>query len=197
MSKTAIIDTLQAHIKARDLTDKGTGLSEVCVKRLFNGVATAFDQRGWGSLKYYDSNNDNKIDRSDAVFKLLRLWVDINGDGTAGTMETFTLDMDYVGVDMAKLKASLDAAGQQALAALQQLKVQSIDLSTMKFKLADGSQVQASTEQLRVEVLGTQVWATEKRACSDAFRRGRRHSCVRPFAKSIEQSVFLMCVMPQ
>lgn len=132
----------KTHIKARDLTDKGTaagtGLSEGCVKRLFNGVATAFDQRGWGSLKYYDSNKDNKIDRSDAVFKLLRLWVDINGDGTAGTMETFTLDMDYVGVDMAKLKASLDAAGQQALAALQQLKVQSIDLSTMKFKLADG-----------------------------------------------------------
>jgi hypothetical protein len=85
---------------------------------------------------------DNKIDRSDAVFKLLRLWVDINGDGTAGTMETFTLDMDYVGVDMAKLKASLDAAGQQALAALQQLKVQSIDLSTMKFKLADVSLAQ-------------------------------------------------------
>jgi hypothetical protein len=78
----------------------------------------------WGSLKYDDRNKDNKIDRSDAVFKLLRLWVDINGDGTAGTMETFTLDMDYVGVDMAKLKASLDAAGQQALAALQQLKVQ-------------------------------------------------------------------------
>lgn len=103
----------KTHIKARDLTDKGTaagtGLSEGCVKRLFNGVATAFDQRGWGSLKYYDSNKDNKIDRSDAVFKLLRLWVDINGDGTAGTMET-----------------------------LQQLKVQSIDLSTMKFKLADG-----------------------------------------------------------
>ena len=139
MSKTAITDTLQAHIKARDLTDKGTGLSEVCVKRLFTGAATAFDQRGWGSLKYYDSNNDNQIDRSDAVFKMLRLWVDINGDGTAGTMETFTLDMDYVGVDMAKLKASLDEAGQQALATLQQLKVQSIDLSTMKFKLADSS----------------------------------------------------------
>jgi hypothetical protein len=77
-------------------------------------------------------------------------------------METFTLDIDYAGVDMVKLKASLDAAGQQALAALQQLKVQSIDLSTMKFKLADGSQVQASTEQLKADVLGTQVWATEK-----------------------------------
>ena len=127
-------------------------------RELFNAAATAFDQRGWGSLKYYDSNNDNKIDRSDAVFKLLRLWVDINGDGTAGTMETFTLDMDYVGVDMTKLKASLDAAGQQALATLQQLKVQSIDLSTMKFKLADGSQVQASTEQLKADVLGKQVW---------------------------------------
>ena len=132
-------------------------------RELFNAAATAFDQRGWGSLKYYDSNNDNKIDRSDAVFKLLRLWVDINGDGTAGTMETFTLDMDYVGVDMTKLKASLDAAGQQALATLQQLKVQSIDLSTMKFKLADGSQVQASTEQLKADVLGTQVWLNESK----------------------------------
>jgi hypothetical protein len=30
---------------------------------------------------------DNKIDRSDAVFKLLRLWVDINGDGSLSTSE--------------------------------------------------------------------------------------------------------------
>lgn len=32
----------------------------------------------------------------------------------------------------------------------------------MKFKLGDGSQVQASAEQLRADVLGTQVWVADK-----------------------------------
>jgi hypothetical protein len=61
----------------------------------------------WGSLQYDDSNMGSIIDRSDTVFKLLRLCVDINGDGTAGTMEPFTLDMDHAGMDIADLKAEV------------------------------------------------------------------------------------------
>lgn len=134
----------------------GNGVLDAA-SELFNGPNTPYDQRGWASLKYYDSNNDGQITRQDAVFKLLRIWMDINGDGQAGNLETFNLDMDYVGVDMAKLKASLDSAGQVAMQALKQLSVGSIDLATLKFKLADGSQLQAFDDQLKADVLGTAV----------------------------------------
>lgn len=48
MSKTYIVDTLRAHLKARDLTYKdlaeGIELSEVSVKRLFNGADIGLDR---------------------------------------------------------------------------------------------------------------------------------------------------------
>lgn len=48
MSKTYIIDTLRAHLKARDLTYKdladGLELSEVSVKRLFTGADIGLDR---------------------------------------------------------------------------------------------------------------------------------------------------------
>ena len=134
----------------------GNGVIDTA-SELFNGPNTSVDQRGWASLKYYDSNNDGKITSADAVWKLLRVWVDVNGDGAAGQMETLTLDMDYVGVDMAKLKAGLDAAGQQALVALKGLAVGSIDLATMKLSLADGSTIDAHDERLKADALGTAV----------------------------------------
>lgn len=129
---------------------------------LFNGVNTAFDQRGLASLKYYDSNNDNRIDATDAVYKLLRLWVDLNADGSAGAMETFDLQMRHPGVDMAALGARLDAVGQAALASLQGSAVQYIDLATFQLHLADQTTAQASDVALQSEVEGIMLALDEQ-----------------------------------
>jgi hypothetical protein len=88
----------------------GNGLIDTA-SELFNGISTPYDQRGLASLKYYDSNNDGKIDASDPVYKLLRLWIDLNGDGSAGSMETYDLQMRHPGVDMAALRARLGCGG--------------------------------------------------------------------------------------
>jgi hypothetical protein len=159
----------------------GNGVIDTA-SELFNGPNTVFDQRGWNALKYHDSNQDGQITRADAVWKLLRIWVDINGDGQAGSMETFTLDMDYAGVDMAKLKASLDTAGQQALTALKQMAVGSIDLATLKFSLADGSTLQAYDDQLKADTLGTAVSVDSATQNVTIFRE-------KPFGANADSSV--------
>jgi len=128
---------------------------------LFNGLNTPFDMRGLASLKYYDSNGDNRIDASDPIYKLLRLWIDLNGDGSAGTLETFDLQMRHPGVDMAALSARLDAAGQAAMAALQGSAVQYIDLATFQLHLADLTTAQASEVTLRAETQGVAVQADQ------------------------------------
>jgi Ca2+-binding RTX toxin-like protein len=134
----------------------GNGLIDTA-SELFNGISTPYDQRGLASLKYYDSNNDGKIDASDPVYKLLRLWVDLNGDGSAGSMETYDLQMRHPGVDMAALRARLDAAGQAAMDALAGSAVQSIDLTTFKLRLADGTDAQASEVGLQAHTEGIAV----------------------------------------
>ncbi|AYQ28615.1 tandem-95 repeat protein [Polaromonas sp. SP1] len=134
----------------------GNGLIDTA-SELFNGVSTPFDQRGLASLKYYDSNNDGKIDASDPVYKLLRLWIDLNGDGSAGSMEIYDLQMRHPGVDMAALRARLDAAGQAAMDALAGSAVQSIDLTTFKLRMADGTDAQANDVGLQAQTEGIAV----------------------------------------
>lgn len=134
----------------------GNGLIDTA-SELFNGISTPYDQRGLASLKYYDSNNDGKIDASDPVYKLLRLWIDLDGDGSAGSMETYDLQMRHPGVDMAALRARLDAAGQAAMDALAGSAVQSIDLTTFKLRLADGTDAQASDVGLQAQTEGIAV----------------------------------------
>ncbi|MEO8389890.1 putative Ig domain-containing protein [Polaromonas sp.] len=134
----------------------GNGLIDTA-SELFNGISTPFDQRGLASLKYYDSNNDGKIDAADPVYKLLRLWIDLNGDGSAGSMEIYDLQMRHPGVDMVALRARLDAAGQAAMDALAGSAVQSIDLTTFKLRLADGTDAQASDVGLQAQTEGIAV----------------------------------------
>ena len=162
----------------------GNGVIDTA-SELFNAPNTVFDQRGWNSLKYYDSNNDGQISRADAVWKLLRIWVDMNGDGAAGKMETFTLDMDYAGMsaaELAQIKAGLDAAGQQALTALKNMAVGSIELSTLKLKLADGSTLQAHDDQIKADTLGTAVTVDSDTQNVTIFRE-------KPFGANADESV--------
>jgi Ca2+-binding RTX toxin-like protein len=138
----------------------GNGLIDTA-SELFNGVSTPFDQRGLASLKYFDSNNDGKIDATDPVYKLLRLWIDLNGDGSAGSMETYDLQMRHPGVDMAALRSRLDAAGQAAMDALANSAVVSIDLTTFKLRLADGTDAQANEVGLQAHTAGIAVVVDE------------------------------------
>ncbi len=138
----------------------GNGLIDTA-SELFNGVSTPFDQRGLASLKYFDSNNDGKIDATDPVYKLLRLWIDLNGDGSAGSMETYDLQMRHPGVDMAALRSRLDAAGQAAMDMLANSAVVSIDLATFKLRLADGTDAQANEVGLQAHTAGIAVVVDE------------------------------------
>ena len=124
---------------------------------LFNGVNTPFDQRGWASLKYYDSNNDGKITEADPVYQQLRLWFDLDGNGSAGDLEVLNLGMKYVGIDTAALSARLDAIGQAALAAMAQTGIASIDLATLVVTLKNGATVNASEQKLQSETKGIAV----------------------------------------
>lgn len=125
---------------------------------LFNGIYTALGQRGSNSLRYYDANNDNRIDRADPVFKLLRLWLDLNGDGMSGSLELMDMDMNFAGVDMQALRERLKLAGAQAEAALASASpVDYIDLATMKFHFKDGGAAQAVDLALKSEIEGIQV----------------------------------------
>jgi hypothetical protein len=43
-------------------------------------------------LSEFDDNGDGRIDRTDAVFSSLRLWVDLNHDGRSESVELQTLE---------------------------------------------------------------------------------------------------------
>lgn len=121
---------------------------------LFNGINTPFDQRGLASLHYYDSNDDGLIDASDPVYQRLRLWIDLNGDGSAGLLETYDLQMRHPGIDMDALGARLGEAGQGVIDELANSAVQSIDLTTYRLNFADGTQADASELSLQAETQG-------------------------------------------
>ncbi|RZI79212.1 MAG: tandem-95 repeat protein, partial [Rubrivivax sp.] len=125
---------------------------------LFNGVSTAFGQRGANSLKYYDANQDGRIDRNDPVFKMLRLWLDLNGDGLSGSLELMDMDMNFAGLDMAALSTRLAEIGGEAEAALAtRSPVDYIDLATMKFRFSDGGSAQAHDILLTSQVGGIKI----------------------------------------
>lgn len=131
----------------------GNGVLDTA-NELFNGIGTPFDKRGLASLAYYDTNGDSRIDAADPVYQMLRLWMDLNGDGSAGTMETFDLQMRHPGVDMAALRSRLDATGQAALDLLQNSRIAFIDLATFRVHLADQTTAQAVQVDLQAETEG-------------------------------------------
>ncbi len=55
------------------------------------GLDIRYDS-GFDKLSAYDSNDDGVVDAGDVSFSLLRVWRDLNQDGTSQANELFTLD---------------------------------------------------------------------------------------------------------
>ena len=70
--------------------------------KLANGQA-AHD--GYTVLRTYDTNQDNVVDKSDAIWDTLKVWVDGNSDGLTGVGELRTLDS--LGIKKLNLNAAV------------------------------------------------------------------------------------------
>ncbi|MGB4346230.1 MAG: tandem-95 repeat protein, partial [Burkholderiaceae bacterium] len=101
---------------------------------LFNETDTPFDQHGLAELAYYDANGDGSITEADPVYKHLRLWVDLDSDGSAGALEVFDMQMHSA------LSGAADSAAPSGTTdVLAAMVVTAIDLSTMRMQFADSS----------------------------------------------------------
>ncbi len=113
---------------------------------LFNGADTPFDQHGLASLAYYDANGDGLITKDDPAYHQLRLWIDLDGDGSAGQLEVFDLQMHLVALDK-------DAAPK----GLASMAVESIDLTHSTIHFADGSTSRIEQLDLLAHTKGLQI----------------------------------------
>jgi hypothetical protein len=74
------------------------------ITEMFGGSAAT----GFAALAQYDANADGVIDANDAVYTQLRMWVDVNGNGTVDTGELETLAQ--AGVVSISLAAAMQTA---------------------------------------------------------------------------------------
>lgn len=114
---------------------------------LFNGADTPFDQHGLASLAYLDANGDGLITKDDPAYRQLRLWIDLDGDGSAGQLEVYDLQMRPVAL-------SHDVVASEGLAAMA---VDAIDIATSTMHFADGSTSQLVQQALLAHTDGLQV----------------------------------------
>ena len=126
---------------------------------LFNGTDTPFDQHGLAALAYYDANGDGSITEADPVYKHLRLWVDLDSDGSAGALEVFDMQMHS-----ALSGAAGSAAPSGKTDALAAMVVTAIDLSTMRMQFADGSSAALSDTALLSHTKGLKIVMDEATA---------------------------------
>ena len=83
---------------------------------------------GFAALAEYDDNKDGKIDRNDAIYTLLRIWQDADGDGIASAGELKQLvDLGIVSVGLSYSNTGVTDSANN------------IQVRTGTFTLADGS----------------------------------------------------------
>lgn len=114
---------------------------------LFSGADIPFDQRGLASLAYYDVDGDGHITAADPVYDQLRLWVDLDGDGSAGQLEVFDLQMRSAATGFA-------GTGQETLASMA---IDAIDLATASVQFADGQRSALAQLDLLAHIDGIQI----------------------------------------
>ncbi len=114
---------------------------------LFNGADTPFDQHGIASLAFYDANGDGLITRDDPVYQQLRLWIDMDGDGSTGALEVFDLQMRPVALKRIEV----------ANPALAPMAVKAIDLKASVLRFADGSSAAMKQLELLSHTQGLQI----------------------------------------
>ncbi|NCW78401.1 MAG: tandem-95 repeat protein [Oxalobacteraceae bacterium] len=114
---------------------------------LFNASDVPFDQHGLPSLAYVDANDDGLINRDDPVYQQLRLWVDLDGDGSSGSLEVFDMNLRPVGLPAEQL---LDQPRSP-------MAIDAIDLKNHRVRFADGSSAGMHTVNLLSHVKGLQI----------------------------------------
>ena len=114
---------------------------------LFNGADTPFDQHGLASLAYYDANGDGLINQADPAYRQLRLWFDLDGDGSAGQLEVFDL----------RMRAAASGPKAATATALASLAVDAVDLATSTLRFADGSTAPIAQLDLLAHTKGLQI----------------------------------------
>ncbi len=118
---------------------------------LFNASDVPFDQHGLPSLAYFDANGDGQINRDDPVYQLLRLWVDLDGDGSSGSLEVFDMNLRPVGLSAGIPASQLADQPRSAMA------IDAIDLRSNTVSFTDGSLTSISTVNLLSHVKGLQI----------------------------------------
>lgn len=121
---------------------------------LFNGADTPFDQHGLAALAYYDANGDGRITADDPVYQQLRLWVDLDCDGSAGALEVFDM----------RMHSALSGTSGSVNDALAGMAVSAIDLNTMTMQFADGSSAPLTNTALLSHTKGLQIVMDEASA---------------------------------
>lgn len=90
------------------------------------GPDRKFAENGWHALAKHDVNNDGVINERDLIFKSLRLWSDIDGDGKATPNEIFSLaqkHIELIDLRFDDVKPEVDVHGNQlALKSLVRVK---------------------------------------------------------------------------
>jgi hypothetical protein len=114
---------------------------------LFNDPDTPFDQHGLGSLAYFDANHDGLLTPLDPAFKQLRLWLDLDGDGSAGQLEVFDLSMHSAAM-------SPDTSPPAALASMV---VTAVDLVNAQLLFADGGSARLTQLNLLAQTEGVRI----------------------------------------
>ena len=121
---------------------------------IFNSSDTPFDQHGLGELSYYDANGDGLITEEDPVYAQLRLWLDLDSDGSVGECELFDL----------RLRAVNAKAENQSNPLLANMAVTAIDLKNLSMQFADGSSANLSETSLLAHRMGVKITLDEKTA---------------------------------
>ncbi len=118
---------------------------------LFSGWDIPFDQRGLASLAYYDANGDGRITSHDPAYHQLRLWFDLDGDGSAGSLEVFDLQMRSAALGFAAT----------ASASLASMAIEAIDLQASSVVFADGQRSSMTQLDLLAHREGVQIATDE------------------------------------
>lgn len=114
---------------------------------IFNASDTPFDQHGLASLAYFDANQDGLITSLDPAFSQLRLWIDLDGDGSAGQLEVFDLWMHSVAT---KTSSTTDPK-------LASMVVTAVDLANARLQFADGGSANIKELDLLAHTQGVKL----------------------------------------